>query len=149
MTEIRFYHLQSRSLEQVLPQLLSKIYSMGMKIVVKLDSEERVQVFDNLLWTYSSASFLPHSCGNDKNKAEQPIWLTNIDENPNAATILVLADGASSDNIAEYDICCEIFNGNDQDALQRARENWKKYKDEGYETTYYQQNDKGVWEKKA
>ncbi len=148
MTEIRFYHLQSMSLERALPQLLAKIYSMDMKIVVKFTSKERVQYFDNLLWTYAPDSFLPHSFGDDQNKEKQPIWLTDIDENPNGATILILADGANSDEISKYDICCKIFNGQNPEELKLARSCWQEYKNTGYKTTYYQQNDRGVWEKK-
>ena len=62
-------------------------------------SDERVAALDALLWTYDEASFLPHGTARDGNAARQPIWLTAADENPNAATMLVLIDGVASARI--------------------------------------------------
>jgi DNA polymerase-3 subunit chi len=42
-----------------------------------------------------------------------------------------------------------IFDGNDPDAVDRAREAWKAAKDAGHDATYWQQSDSGRWERKA
>src|SRR5918997_577658 len=39
--------------------------------------------------------------------------------------------------------------GNDEDALAAAREDWKRVKAAGHEATYWQQDARGRWEKKA
>jgi len=147
-TEVRFYHLQRGTVEQSLPQLLAKIYSGGHKIVVKLGTPERVKAFDDLLWTFDPGSFLPHAQSGDENAAEQGILLTTEDENPNDANILILADGAVAEHMEDFDICCEIFNGLEQDALKTARSHWKDFQDKGFDTVYFQQNERGGWEKK-
>ena len=41
MTEVLFYHLESRPLEQVLPQLLEKTLERGWRAVVQAGSDER------------------------------------------------------------------------------------------------------------
>ena len=96
MTEIWFYHLQRQSLEEALPALLEKVLVAGARAVVMLGSEERVEAVNLRLWTYDDRGFLPHGSARDGFPAEQPIWLTVQDENPNGAKILVLADGACS-----------------------------------------------------
>ena len=96
MTDINFYHLQRSALEQALPKLLEKIIQAGKRAVVMARSEQRVDALNALLWTYDPNSFLPHGSKADGNAAEQPVWLTIEDENPNAATVLVLTDGAAT-----------------------------------------------------
>ncbi|HYB10655.1 MAG TPA: DNA polymerase III subunit chi [Alphaproteobacteria bacterium] len=149
MTEVWFYHLQRRALEEVLPQLLEKVLVAKKRAVVLLSSEERVEAINNLLWTYDDGNFLPHGSARDGFAAEQPIWLTANDENPNSAEILVLADGAHSAQISRYERCLELFDGNDAASVAAARSRWKDYKDAGHDVAYWQQDTRGKWEKKA
>jgi len=149
MAEIGFYHLTTTPLERALPKLLEKAVGSGQHIVVMAGSDERVEALNALLWTYDPASFLPHGSARDGNAAAQPIWLTAKDENPNDAAILVLADGARSARIADYARCLEMFDGNDDAAVQQARIRWKAYLAAGHTLTYWQQNDRGGWEKKG
>lgn len=149
MTDIRFYHMQQKRLEQALPEILSKALERQLRVVVKAGSRERVEVLDTALWTFNPASFLPHGYVRDGFEADQPVWLTTEEENPNAATMLVLADGASSDKVGDYALCCEIFDGNDEDAVAAARARWASYKAAGHDLSYFQQDDAGKWQKKS
>ena len=79
----------------------------------------------------------------------KPIWLTETDENPNAAAVLFLADGARSQTIDTYALCVELFDGQDASAVAAARERWTSYKSAGHSLVYYQQNEAGRWEEKA
>ncbi len=148
MTEIGFYHLTRSPLERALPRLLEKAHASGARIVVMAGSEERVDALDQVLWTYDPASFLPHGAARDGEAPEQPIWLTADDENPNEAAILVLTDGATSDKVADYARCLEMFDGNDEDAVTAARSRWRDYDAAGHALTYWQQTERGGWEKK-
>jgi len=148
MTDIRFYHMITKRLEQALPELLAKAITVQPRIVVKAGSRERIEALDSLLWTYDAGSFLPHGYIRDGNEAEQPIWLTTEDDNPNGAQMLVLADGATSPHVKDYTLCCELFDGNDEDAVKAARARWSAYKAEGHELTYFQQDEQGRWVKK-
>lgn len=149
MTDIRFYHMQQKRLEQALPEILSKALERNLRVVVKAGSRERVEVLDTALWTFNPASFLPHGYARDGFEADQPVWLTTEEDNPNAATMLVLADGATSEKVGDYALCCEIFDGNDEDAVAAARARWTSYKAAGHELSYFQQDDAGKWQKKS
>lgn len=149
MSDVGFYHLVRSPLEKALPKLLEKVLESGARAVVMASSEERVESLNALLWIYHPNGFLPHGSARDGKAEQQPIWLTDRDENPNGATILVLTDGASSEQIGRYARCLEIFDGGDPDAVSRARERWRAYKDAGHSVTYYQQTDTGGWAKKA
>jgi len=148
MTEIRFYHLQTQSPDQALPLILSKSLERGQRVGVKLPDEKEAERLCDLLWTARPDSFLPHGTKKDGNGPDQPVWLTAEDDNPGLADTLVLIGGASSDKVADYFLCCEFFDGRDDAALRAAREKWKAYKDSGHEVTYWQQTEKGGWDKK-
>ncbi len=149
MTDVSFYHLTRSTLEQTLPRLLEKALQGGARCVVMAGSPERVEALSAHLWTWDPNSFLPHGSARDGQAPLQPVWLTDQDENPNAATMLFLTDGARSEKIADYARCFELFDGRDEAAVGTARERWKIYRDAGHAVSYWQQNDKGGWEKKA
>jgi DNA polymerase-3 subunit chi len=149
VTEVNFYHLTRSTLEQALPRLLEKALQSGGRAVVMAGSPERVEALNAHLWTYDPDAFLPHGSAKDGNAAEQPVWLTAEDENPNNATLLFLADGATSQRLAEFARCFELFDGRDETAVDTARERWKRLKAEGHTIAYWQQNDKGGWEKRS
>lgn len=148
MTEVFFYHLQKSGLEQVLPDLLEKALQRGWRAVVQAGSEERVERLNSLLWSYSRDGFLPHGSKADGNAPLQPVWLTDRAENPNGAEVLFLVDGAAADAFEGFERVCDIFDGNDGDAVADARERWKSAKAQGHSLAYWQQED-GRWSKKA
>jgi len=149
MTEIRFYHLQRRSLEDVLPVMLDRVLNRDGRRAVVLAAPERVRALNVHLWTYNDRAFLPHGAQEDGFAEDQPVWLTDRDENPNGATALFLADGAESAHLADYALVCELFDGNDADAVTAARARWSAYKDAGHDLTYWAQDDQGRWAQKG
>jgi DNA polymerase-3 subunit chi len=148
MTEIRFYHLQRTSLEAALPPMLQKTLERGQRAVVMAGSPERVEVLNAHLWTWDDRGFLPHGAARDGYADRQPVWLTTEDENPNAAQVLFLTDGAVSSRVAEYVLCVELFDGNDPAAVEAARARWSDYRAGGHALTYWQQSAAGRWEQK-
>lgn len=149
MTEIRFYHLTRKRLEEALPELLEKCLERGWRAVVMAGSEERVEALAQHLWTWRERSFLPHGTARDGEPEHQPIWLTAADEAPNGAPVLFLTDGAECRSPGRYELVCELFDGRDEMAVRTARGHWRTWKAEGHSLTYYQQTPAGGWERKA
>jgi DNA polymerase-3 subunit chi len=149
MSEIRFYHLQRASLEDTLPVILERCYSRGDRTLVMTGSPERAEALAGHLWTYRPDGFLPHGTAKDGAAAEQPIFLTADEENPNGAKVLILCDGATRAEVGEFPLVCEMFDGNDEAAVSAARERWKAYKEAGHKLVYFQQSPAGKWEEKA
>lgn len=148
MTEIRFYHLQNQSLEQALPALVSKAYENGHRIVIK-STLDRIEKINEHLWTYKPESFLPHGSAKDGNAEKQPIWITDTDENPNDADLLILTNNQVSEELEKYKLVCEMFDGRIDEDVQAARARWKNHKEAGHDLTYWQQTPQGSWDKKA
>jgi DNA polymerase-3 subunit chi len=147
VTEIRFYHLRTTTLERALPQILEKMLARGDRVVVMAGSNERVEALNAVLWTYNDRAFLPHGSSRDGFAEDQPIWLTTTEENPNGASMLVLADGTTASDVGAWGSAVEIFDGGDESAVAAARERWKAYKAAGHALTYWKQSENGRWEK--
>lgn len=146
MTDIRFYHLVTTPLERALPQLLERAQAGGFRSVVKVADEQAADEMNTLLWTYNPNSFLPHGSKKDGEPAQQPIYLTEQEENPNNANLLAITDGSIPSSFAAYERVIDIF---DEAGKDGARLRWKTYKDAGHDLQYWQQNENGGWEQKA
>lgn len=150
MTEILFYHLTERTLDQVLPGLVEKSLERNWKVVIQVGDTERMSQLDDGLWTWRDESFIPHSSVRDGNEGVQLVWLTEQDDNPNKADIRFLVERAHIDHPDDYQRIVYMFDGNDNAAVEHARERWKFHKSQGnHDQTYWQQNARGGWEKKA
>ncbi|QLH38492.1 MAG: DNA polymerase III subunit chi [Defluviicoccus sp.] len=149
MTDVAFYHLQRSPLEDALPKLLEKTLVAGKRAVVLAGSTERVEALAAHLWIYRPDSWLPHGTAVDGSPEDQPVWLTERDENPNGAAFLFLTDGADSPSVAAFERCFDLFDGNDPAAVAAARGRWQARKAEGHAVTYWQQGERGGWERKA
>ena len=64
------------------------------------------------------------------------------------ARFLFLVDGADSARLGAFTRVFDLFDGNDDGAVGRARERWKAAKAAGHVLSYWQQGVRG-WEKKA
>ena len=148
-TEILFYQLERQPLDQVLPGLLERTLERGWRAVVQAGSPERLEALDGLLWTYREESFLAHGTAPDGFADQQPIFLTTSEEAPNGAAVRFLVDGADCTGLSAYERVVYLFDGRDEDARAKAREQWKAAKAAGHAVTYWQQNERGRWEKKA
>jgi DNA polymerase-3 subunit chi len=148
ITEVNFYHLTRSSLEDALPRLLVKTLQAGERALVLLGSPERVEALNTHLWTFDPNGFLPHGAQRDGEAERQPVWLTHLDENPNKATFLFVADRASSERVAGFKRCFELFDGRDEEAIAEARNRWKTYKEQGYAMAYWKQTETG-WEQEG
>lgn len=145
-----FYHLTRSPLEVTLPMLLGKARSAGWRIAVRGTSEERMNWLDDKLWVSSGDDFLPHAKAGGEFDADQPVLLTLSSDCPNGAQCLMTMDGAevAPDEVEAMDRVCVLFDGNDANALQKARTQWKLLTEAGCEAQYWSQAD-GGWAKKA
>ena len=145
MTRVDFYHLQKWSLEKALPPLVEKVRGAGRRAVLLAGSTARIEALTALLWTHAPDSWLPHGCAADGHAADQPLWLTTEDENPNGAEVLILTDGMDSARKAEYQRCLDLFDGHDPAAVAAARDRWRNCREAGFTLFYWQQTDHGAW----
>ena len=150
MSETLFYHLERRSLEEILPGLVEKSLSRGWRAAIKTDSSERSDALDTLLWTYDDQSFLAHAQQGDGDAAGQPVLISVEEGNPNSAQIFFYVGGAlPADWQALSDLARVVllFDGRDANALAAARAAWKDAKAAGHDVTYWKETPSGKFEK--
>lgn len=150
-TEIRFYHLERSTLDQALPLIVSKAYEKGHKLIIRTTNTKETKRLSDALWSFNEGSFLPHGTEKDPSSENQPILFATEANNQNNADVLILTAGqALHPADKDFALICDIFDGAQEEQLQAARTRWKALKDKNaYTLSYFQQNERGGWEKKA
>ena len=155
MAEIAFYYLTFGKLASVLPTLLEKTLQAEKRALV-CSPISSIADLSTSLWLKSPVGWLPHGIAgeDDEDAALCPIWLSDKDETiPNGAGYLFYVDGTKPDQMqlknAEVERIFILLRGDVADHLSNARQWWKEWKNEGLSLTYWQQDDQGVWTKKA
>jgi DNA polymerase-3 subunit chi len=152
VTETLFYHLERRTLDDVLPGLIERTLERGWRALIKTESADRASALDMLLWTYNDQTFLPHAQVGDGDAKRQPVLITTEDDNANAANVLFLVGGAeplawdAPNDLARIVL---MFDGRDETSLARARAAWKDAKAAGHDATYWKEMPSGKFEKQA
>jgi len=153
MTEVLFYHLEKRSLDDVLPELVERALALKWRALVRTESADRAQAIDTLLWTFSDESFLPHAQLGEGDAASQPVLITVEPGNPNRADVLFLVGGAIppiwNDDALSFSRVAVLFDGRDPAALSAARAAWAQAREFGHDTTYWKQSAQGKWGKQT
>ena len=150
MTETLFYHLERRSLEDILPGLVEKSLQKGWRAAIKTDSAERSDALDTLLWTFDDQSFLPHAQAGDGDAHLQPVLISVEEGNPNSAQIVFYVGGAQPgdwNSLSDLARVVMLFDGRDEAALAAARAAWKDAKAAGHDVTYWKETPSGKFEK--
>ncbi|WP_170774422.1 DNA polymerase III subunit chi [Ruegeria lacuscaerulensis] len=150
MGAVYFYHLTQRPLEHTLPVLLDKARQAGWRIAVRGTDPARMDWLDEKLWLGPEDGFLPHGLAGGAHDADQPILLTTGPQAGNDPACVMAVDGAAvtSDEVGALERVCILFDGNDEQAVQHARGQWKALTDAGCSAQYWSEAS-GRWEKKA
>ncbi len=154
MTEALFYHLERRTLDEVLPGLIERSLERGWRAFIRAESAERADAIDNLLWTYNDQTFLAHAQVGDGNAARQPVLIGVEEAVANKADVMFLVGGADppawdGGTVKSLTRIVLVFDGRDPEMLGRAREAWKGAKAAGHDVTYWKENPGGKFEKQA
>lgn len=149
VTEMLFYHLERRPLEDTLPVLLEKSLERGWRCTVQCATPERRDALDTHLWTYSDAAFLPHGTDAQSRPERQPVLLTVTEANSNDSVVRFLVDGVDIADATAYQRVVHLFDGRDEDSVVGARHKWRAAKAGGHALTYWQQDESGRWVRKA
>jgi DNA polymerase III subunit chi len=143
---VLFYHLTQSPLETTVRALLIRSYGLGWRVVVRSPSLERLDFLDRALWLGPEDEFLPHGRGGGSHDADQPILLTERPDVPSQINALMALDGASvmTEEIAKLERVWILFDGGDEAALNRAREQWRLFSEIGVGAQYWSE-DGGRW----
>lgn len=139
MAPVWFRNCDGAPLDRALGRLLEDCLQGGRRVVIFLETEERLRAVDAGLWTFTPDSFVPHGSAGDGFADRQPVWLTIGDDVPNGATVAVVVEDAQPETAFERDGIMEwhyVFDARDPHARERGRERWRLLVDAGRKPTY-------------
>ncbi len=92
--EVNIYRYSVPIFAKSFAKLVEMLYAKKLLILILCDSDDSLKECDNLLWTYSQLSFLPHGTMHDPYNKEQDIYITdNIMDNPKNAKVVIIYRG--------------------------------------------------------
>ena len=121
--EYRFYQLDHEKPEPALAQMLRIALNRSERSVIKCANLHYMQALNRSLWTITREEFLPHGSGDD-DAADQPIWLTLDDDNPNNASTIFLLEGVGHQRLEQFRLCVVLI-PLDQLILDAAFDLWR------------------------
>ena len=113
-------------------RLAEKAYDQGLRVAVRTGSAAETAEFDELLWTFSDRSFVPHVVWPTEPDvvAATPVLVGSSSLPASHRHVLInLAPDAPPD-FSAYARICEVVGG-DEDAKKAGRHRWRTYRDAG------------------
>jgi len=113
-------------------RLAEKAYDQGLRVAVRTASAAETAEFDELLWTFSDRSFVPHVVWPTEPDvvAATPVVVGSSSLPPSHRDVLInLAPDAPAD-FSVYARICEVVGG-DEDSKKAGRLRWRTYRDAG------------------
>ena len=148
MGAVYFYHLTETPLETTLPMLLGKARDAGWRVLVRGTDPAVLDRLDAILWERPEDGFLPHGRAGGPRDADQPILLGDGPSDGFACVMSISGAPVEPQEVKLAERVCVIFDGQDGDAVQYARSQWKDLTAAGCPAQYWAQ-DGGRWVKKA
>ena len=149
MADIGFYHLTRTPVEAALPALLGRTLAAGERAVILCATADRADALSKTLWDCKDPDWLPNATARTPAgklaPALQPIWLTDLEERPNAARYLFRLDSRGSE-LPDWTRIFDLFDGLDGACVTAARLRWSAATSAGHVLTYWKQTERG-WSK--
>ena len=123
---------QERDREIFACRLAEKAYKQGLQILLRTSDEAQTYAIDNLLWSYSQGSFVPHSA--DRNDKDSPVRVWHEQCAEDQADLLINLNTRGPIDPAAYARIAEVIN-EDPERRAMARERYKTYRDQGFEVS--------------
>jgi DNA polymerase III subunit chi len=113
--------------------MAAKAWAKGNRVHIHTQSEESATVLDNLLWTYQDISFVPHEMFDGSTNEETPVTIGYGNNIPGQSQVMINLDSIIPDFASRFERIIEIVGGNEINK-QYARQRYRQYKDDNYET---------------
>jgi DNA polymerase-3 subunit chi len=148
--QIDFYHLTDEEFGASAALIAHKSVASGHKLLM-LASKPVAASLSDALWTTRPESFLAHGIDAEEGQSHAPVWIsTEPDKNPIEADFLLLTAGLEMDDMQGFRRIFNLFNGAEETALAKAREQWKSWSAQGsWHCRYFAYSQDDGWQQKA
>ncbi len=137
MTRIDFYILPEkgrRTTEQVLCSLSNKAWKQGGQVYIHTGSPDQSMRIDDLLWSFSDISFIPHGRVEHVEVDKTPVLIGHEDPPQNLHDIMINMSDSVPLFFGRFDRLIEIVDKSSatEESQFAARERYRFYKERGY-----------------
>ncbi len=141
MTQVDFYVLskEANSARQLMAcKVADKAFRSGHKVYVLAANQRQTQELDQMLWTFSQNSFVPHEQFNGTIKnAQTPVLVGDCEAPAGWHDVLISLADAVPAFFSRFDRVVEIVS-DDENNKKNARERFRFYRDRGYSLQSHQ-----------
>ena len=114
-------------------RVVEKAYLAGQRVLVWFDGVVDLQTFDEMLWTYSAGSFVPHEVlAGEPDWEDAPVWLGAAHPAPSACDVLINLAAAIPPAADRAQRVIEIIDADDG-RRQAGRARFRGYRERGVE----------------
>jgi len=134
MTQVDFYILKDnseRAQNLLTCRLSEKAYKQGRQVFINTDTSEQLKQLDDMLWTFTTNSFLPHGRYEEDSDSTHPVLLGHAVEPEGPSDVLVNLSSDVPVFFSRFNRVAELVGG-DEAQRQAARERYRFYQDRGY-----------------
>lgn len=135
MTHIDFYLLGKNSnggCDHVACRLAEKAFRLGHRVYMYTDDIDACKRLDELLWTFSANSFLPHTLDLDAGDRDTPVCIGDQEPPTGFADTLISLSKEVPSFFSRFERVAEVVGASDSEK-QQARDRYRYYRDRGYE----------------
>lgn len=144
VTRIDFYQIDSSEAPLAFTcRLIDKIYHGGHHIHIHTVDLAQAEELDSLLWSFRAERFIPHAICGLEDDAEINVKISHDAEPNDHRDVLINLSGQVPDFFSRFERVAEVV-PLDKNSRTSARENYKFYKDRGYELQYHQMKERQV-----
>ena len=138
-SRIDFYKLNSQnrtSINRFCCQLADKVVKMGNPVFVMTKDASETHLMDDIMWTFSDSSFLPHAIQGDTEDADAAVIIGHSTPASTGYLLINLSDELP-ENIQNYERIAEIINDAPLN-LHKGRARYSAYKKDAYPLHYHE-----------
>jgi DNA polymerase-3 subunit chi len=134
-TQVDFYLLgaaEPRARLTTACRIAEKACDQGLRVAVRTASPSETAEIDDLMWTFSDRSFVPHGVwpAEPAVAEETPVLISSSALPVSHRDVLINLAADTPADAADFARICEVV-GADEDAKQRARQRWRAYREAG------------------
>jgi len=130
---IYFVETHANEQRQTLCRWVERFHEEGKKVQIVVDSTMAAQHLDQLLWTYSEGSFIPHRIFQVKasDSLIEPVVITIGEVRLEGFDVLVCDAQVHLDFMKQYPVAIHFILRDDEDRKQESRLMWQSARDQG------------------
>lgn len=138
---VDFYQLSRDPVEHVAALLAQKALASGARVLAVTEDNDLRNAVSQALWSQEN-TFLAHGDSNSPDAGRHPILLSDRCETTNGATMVLVLDGAWTDEATAFERAFLLFG---DERAPDARALWARLSGSGHDLRIFKQRADGGW----